>query len=156
MTTVAAQPTRHLIGATTAPASLGMGASLLSAPIASTPFDEVGHQQIPQPVPSSIMRELVRGAPAFSMTTFAVQPTPQLLGAAIAPAGTGMGVSPFSTPIAPMATPFDEENHQQIPRAEFRRAWDVYQTRERAVKRRYEADTILDKGDLDGAAVYHR
>ncbi len=102
------------------------------------------------------MRELVRGAPAFSMTTFAVQPTLQLLGAAIAPAGTGMGVSPFSTPIAPMATPFDEENHQQIPRAEFRRAWDVYQTLERAVKRRCEADAMLDRGDLDGAAVWRR
>ncbi len=100
--------------------------------------------------------ELILGAPAISLTTFAAQPTPQLLGAATAPAGTGMGVSPLSTPIAPIATPFDEENHQQIPRAEFRRAWDVYQTRERAVKRRYEADAMLDKGDLDGAAVWRR
>ena len=65
-------------------------------------------------------RELVRGAPAFSLTTFAAQPTWRSMGATAAPvviAMVGMEASLLSAPTAPMASPFVEENHQQVPRA---------------------------------------
>ena len=44
LTAVATQPTRHLIGAAITPAVIGMGASLLSTPIAASSFDEVRHR----------------------------------------------------------------------------------------------------------------
>ena len=49
LTAIGAQPTRHLIGATAAPAALGKGAPMLVAPIAplAKRFDEINHRQIP-------------------------------------------------------------------------------------------------------------
>ena len=59
-------------------------------------------------------RELVRGAPAFSLTTFAAQPTRHLVVATTAPPVIGMGAALLSAPVAPLATTFDEFTHQQM------------------------------------------
>ena len=58
--------------------------------------------------------ELVRGAPAFSLTTFAAQPTRHLVVATTAPPVIGMGAALLSAPVAPLATTFDEFTHQPI------------------------------------------
>ncbi len=59
-------------------------------------------------------RELPRGAPVFPLTAVAAQPTRHEVCAIGAPTVIRMGASLLVAPIAPLATPFDEVNHQRF------------------------------------------